>query len=389
IVSYGPSATNKYITTYFRTTFNVATPPDSATIQLLADDGAVVYVNGQEVARDNMPTGTITNTTLASTGRSGGDENALRPFLVPVSVLQQGTNSIAVEVHQDRANSSDLSFDLDLSGQSTSGSEGSNQPPVASFTTAMSGLTGSFNAGGSSDPDGSITAYAWQFGDGSQGNGVTTTHTYAAAGSYTVTLTVTDTQGGTATQSQTVQASTSVTGDPVTTTVIAEPSSWRWRYDQTAPPSSWNQRGFNAGAWSLGAAPLGWGTAGPIATIIDTYEDTQDRPRAAYFRQTFDVSNPAQVVSLALSTVADDGVVVYVNGTEVGRSNMRDGTVTHTTYAPTAIGTSVANANPFRIDVPVGLLQPGTNVIAGQTHVNYRATPNLSFKLTAELTTLQ
>src|SRR5207247_10379479 len=67
-----------------------------------------------------------------------------------------------------------------------------NAPPVASFASACSGLTCSFSASGSSDPDGTIASYAWTFGDGTTGAGATTSRTYAAGGSYTVTLTVTD-----------------------------------------------------------------------------------------------------------------------------------------------------------------------------------------------------
>src|SRR5207247_9943992 len=67
-----------------------------------------------------------------------------------------------------------------------------NAPPVASFTSACNGLTCSFNASGSSDPDGTIASYAWTFGDGTTGSGATANPTYAAGGTYTVTLTVTD-----------------------------------------------------------------------------------------------------------------------------------------------------------------------------------------------------
>jgi PKD repeat protein len=67
-----------------------------------------------------------------------------------------------------------------------------NAPPVASFTSACNGLTCSFNASGSSDPDGTIASYAWSFGDATSGSGATTSHTFAAGGSYPVTLTVTD-----------------------------------------------------------------------------------------------------------------------------------------------------------------------------------------------------
>jgi hypothetical protein len=110
VVSFGPSASSKYITTWFRTTFEAIGPVGTVTLRLMADDGAVVYVNGTEVARDNLPAGPITPTTRASSNRSGSDENALSTFTVPPAVVQLGTNVIAVEVHQDSSSSSDLSF---------------------------------------------------------------------------------------------------------------------------------------------------------------------------------------------------------------------------------------------------------------------------------------
>ncbi len=82
-----------------------------------------------------------------------------------------------------------------------------NQPPVSSFTKSCSGLTCNFTST-SSDPDGTITAYSWNFGDGSPA--VTTqnaSHTYAAGGTYTVTLTVTDNLGATNSSSQSVTVS--------------------------------------------------------------------------------------------------------------------------------------------------------------------------------------
>ncbi len=78
-----------------------------------------------------------------------------------------------------------------------------NAPPVASFTTACSGVTCNFNGSASSDPDGTITSYAWVFGDGTTGSGATVSHTYTA-GTYTVTLTVVDNGGAVSTQSKSV-----------------------------------------------------------------------------------------------------------------------------------------------------------------------------------------
>jgi PKD repeat protein len=72
-------------------------------------------------------------------------------------------------------------------------------PPLASFTFSPSepivAGTVTFNASASSDPDGTIVSYAWNFGDGNNGTGVITTHNYTVAGTYTVNLTVTDEDG--------------------------------------------------------------------------------------------------------------------------------------------------------------------------------------------------
>jgi PKD repeat protein len=72
-----------------------------------------------------------------------------------------------------------------------------NQAPVAAFSPTTSELALSVAAGASSDPDGSIASYSWDFGDGAVGSGVTENHTYALSGTYQVTLTVTDDLGGT------------------------------------------------------------------------------------------------------------------------------------------------------------------------------------------------
>lgn len=114
VIGYGPSANAKYLTAWFRRGFTLGTLPPSLVVRLVADDGALVRVNGVEVVRDNLPTGTITPTTLAATNRSANQETAVRSFTVPVTALRIGTNVITVEVHQDAPSSSDLSFDLSL-----------------------------------------------------------------------------------------------------------------------------------------------------------------------------------------------------------------------------------------------------------------------------------
>ncbi len=86
-----------------------------------------------------------------------------------------------------------------------------NVPPTAAFTASCGGLSCTVDAGASTDPDGSIASYAWNFGDGTNGTGATATHTYGAAGTYTITLTVTDNRGGTATTTRSVTVSVPTT----------------------------------------------------------------------------------------------------------------------------------------------------------------------------------
>ncbi|MEU2350287.1 PKD domain-containing protein [Modestobacter sp. NPDC049651] len=79
-----------------------------------------------------------------------------------------------------------------------------NVLPTARFTAAANGLAASFDASASTDADGRIARYSWDFGDGTSGSGATPSRSYAKPGAYRVTLTVTDDRGGVATTSQAV-----------------------------------------------------------------------------------------------------------------------------------------------------------------------------------------
>lgn len=190
-----------------------------------------------------------------------------------------------------------------------------------------------------------------------------------------------------ATSAAPASAQASVHAQPTTqqsgataTTLVPDDATWSWRYAPGAPPPDWADRGFDDSSWAAGPAALGFGDAS-IATGIDTYASTSARPLAAYFRHSFDVEDASAVASMTVTTVADDGVVVSVNGTEVGRSNMPSGPISYRSYASSGIGT--ASAVPVTFTVPSALLVDGSNVIAAETHLNYHATRNVSFHLSA------
>lgn len=119
-LGYGGNASDKYRTALFRRTFDVVDAERVAalTFTMLVDDGAAFYINGREVLRRLLPgalgDGSLRTDTLASVG----DEDNYQTITVePASfpdLLIDGTNTIAVEVHQTASNSSDLGFDLSL-----------------------------------------------------------------------------------------------------------------------------------------------------------------------------------------------------------------------------------------------------------------------------------
>lgn len=107
---------NTVITTYFRKTINVLEGFNNFTLRVKRDDGVVVYINGTEVFRDGL----IANPEFNTGANLAADDGA--SFLTSTllsNALNIGSNTIAVEIHQRDLNSSDISFDLELIGNSS------------------------------------------------------------------------------------------------------------------------------------------------------------------------------------------------------------------------------------------------------------------------------
>ncbi|NTW38914.1 MAG: PKD domain-containing protein, partial [Cellulomonadaceae bacterium] len=167
-------------------------------------NGARLYVDGALVGQ-NAATGS-----LAYTGywRVGGDTS-----WAGASYFNGTIDEVAVYSTALAASTVAAHYSLGATGTVA------DQAPTAAFTSASSGTRTSFDASGSSDPDGTVAAYAWDFGDGQTGAGVTAQHTYAAAGTYTVTLTVTDDRGATGATSRSVTVVTGLASDGFARTV--------------------------------------------------------------------------------------------------------------------------------------------------------------------------
>lgn len=288
-VSFGPDSNNKYITTYFRTALNMTNTAgfDTLIFRVLRDDGAVVYINGTEAFRMNMPTGTITNTTLASTAVGGTDENTYFEIRVP-NTLVNGTNVIAVEIHQSAATSSDMGFDMEILGQ----------------RVAM----------------------------------------------------------------------------PIVNLPVNANSEWSYLDDGSNQGTAWTAQSFYAGRWPYGPGILGYGDAS--ATTLSFGPNPNNKYITYYFRKKINIPNISTLNdSIRFRIMRDDGALVYVNGTEVFRSNMPDtGVIDYLTKSSTIVDGAFERTF-YTYMVPKSFFVTGVNTIAVEIHQRDSISSDLTFDM--------
>ncbi len=379
-VGYGPNASAKYTTTYFRRAFTVANPTlySNLSVNVLRDDGAIVHLNGVEIFRNNMPAGAVNYATFAT---ASVDSQNYVSAAVNASLIRTGTNVFAVEIHQSDLSSSDISFDLSLTADTNvtqthfvylTGPE-----PGAVFA-APTNLTLSANA---LITVGSFTNV--EFFDGAVKFGEDNAAPYnfvlinPSFGAHTLSA-VAVTSGGIRRTSPPVAITVAQpAAPPVALTLVPPGATWRYMASASAPAATWPALSFNDSAWPSGPAELGFGDGGE-PTVINGGPAANRYP-TIYFRHAFTVNDPAAITSLALQLKRDDGAVVYLNGAEVLRDNMPAGAIAYTTLA-TASATD-DGATFLGISLEPALLRHGTNVLAVEVHQSALDSSDLSFDL--------
>jgi len=141
-------------------------------------------------------------------------------------------------------------------------------------------------------------------------------------------------------------------------------TSWKY-YDSGEAPTNWKASSFSDTSWKSGAAPLGYKMAG-VATTVSYGSDANYKNPTTYFRKMFTLSAaPTSQDVFQLNYQVDDGCVIWVNGQEAGRINMRQGTVNYDTFSQT-----YAADDPFTgtLDLNPSLFKKGNNVIAIEVH---------------------
>ena len=161
-------------------------------------------------------------------------------------------------------------------------------------------------------------------------------------------------------------------GDQV---LVDSGSSWVYRVGSDHAESEWKTRSWLGGAWSRGKAPLGAGSVN-VETEVNTFFGT---PMSIYARKDVTLTKEQAQQYLKLTTYADDGTVVYVNGKEVARKNMPQGRISANT--PATQRPESQNAQLFSVDVPAEYLREGRNAIAVEVHANSHWSNNISFDM--------
>jgi hypothetical protein len=454
VVSFGPNVSNKYITTYFRKTVNISNPSQYVfNLSLLKDDGAVVYINGVEVVRSNMPSGSVYNTTLALSSLGSPDESTFKNYTIPSSRFVNGNNLVAVEVHQSSGGSSDMSFNLKLTGTAAAAICSStgfifrevwinipgdhvsdiplNTQPVVkesiqrfeternigdNYGHRLSGYlcppyTGNYTFWISSDDD----AELWLSTDANPANKRRIAYVngwtnyrewtkYPSQKSVSIQLTAgtkyyveslhkeatgedhhsVGWQLPNGTLERPIMGNrlspTSTSPTPTDKDFILANSSWQYLDNGSDQGTAWRQTVINDNnLWKIGNAELGYGDGGE-ATVVSYGASASNKYITTYFRRDFEINDATAFGSLELSLIRDDGAVVYLNGTEIYRSNMPSGIIYYNTLAPSYIdGTNettwiVANTSK-------AALRNGQNVVAVEIHQNSPSSSDISFNL--------
>ncbi len=366
---------DSYVSVYIRHQFDVADPTalTSLTLTVDYDDGFVAYLNGVEVARANMTGSPPAFDTLANGEHEASGSSSNQPAVIDISgsigLLVPGTNVLALQGHNFVKWSSDFSLIPTLIGAS--------DPPASPTGLVASTVSDTRIDLAWTDNSSNETGFELEFSTSGSGGPFTPLATLPAdTTSYSHTGLSPQTQYcyqvravNSAGASDYAAPACATTQDAfqATSLPIVAGDIWRYFKGRSEPPAGWNNIGFDDSGWTLG--PSGFGYAdGDDATV---FSDMQGQYLSLYIRREFLVDDPSAILSLTLTVDYDDGFVAYLNGVEVARANMTGTPPAFDTPANGEHEASGSSSNqPAVIDISgsIGLLVPGTNVLAIQGH---------------------
>lgn len=156
--------------------------------------------------------------------------------------------------------------------------------------------------------------------------------------------------------------------------VVAAGTSWKYLDNGSNAGTAWRDRVFDDSLWLSGLAQLGYGNVGEVS-VVSFGPSSSNKYITTYFRHSFSRPSTSVYSEVMLRVLQNDGVVVYLNGAEILRSNMPGGAVAFTTQASAEADAWVEKS------LSADLLTRGPNVLAVETHQVGPSGPNIGFKL--------
>lgn len=151
-------------------------------------------------------------------------------------------------------------------------------------------------------------------------------------------------------------------------------ANWKYYDAGNEPAGNWKELSFDDTSWNAGNAELGYGDGDETTTISNSAQ-------TAYFRTSFNASTDDVALKfIDMSAVRDDGMVVYLNGTEVWRDNMPSGNLNYGTLAST-----VSTEGVWINKIISNLVVEGTNVVAVEVHQVSASSSDISFNFRLEI----
>jgi hypothetical protein len=366
------------ITDYFRTHFTVTNDLVGALLiaSNLVDDGAVYYLNGHEVGRRAMPPGLIAANTRASSFDGGLAQGAYGLDLFPTEGVRNGDNLLSVEVHQLTSNSSDVYFGLALLlhlpdlGPAAIRQQPRSQSAIEGVRVKLETTVAGTQPLGlqwfrNGEPIPGATNHFLVFpGISLNERGwyqIQVSNAFGSVLSTNVELHV-------------------VSPKAPSLTVVSFTNEWRYEATGTDLGSAWRSNSYSVTSWQAGR--------GIFSNLERDYPETMNtllpvpNPVGAintvYFRTRFDApgNTTNTTFDLVFSNLLDDGAVFYLNGAELFRTRIGNGSVSYETLA--ASSPTHGEAHEFVI-TPRVTLQATDNVLAVEVHQSASTSSDVVF----------
>ena len=379
-----PNADSGFIAAYFRLEFFVEDPSHFTNFmgRIVADDGAVVYLNGVEIARIQMYPGPVAYSTLAASDLGRPLETNWINFVPQQIPLFSGPNVLGVEVHQASQFSRDLGFDFALLANVT------NLTPR--LTLVSPAPAGDYQAGTNlivraliDDPGNQVSNVVFYLDGKPRYTGTARLPEFTlgdiAAGTHTLEANTVLIDG---TFIQATPLRIHVSSPRGFEVLVPNGSEWRYLDGGRDPGPGWQSRSYDHSSWAAGLAELGYGDAEfdrrPEATVISFGSNAANKAITTYFRREFTVADPFRYTNLVVRLMRDDGAVVYLNGVEVMRSNLPPGPI-----GPGQLADLATDDGTLFYDRSVSpdALLPGRNVVAVELHQSSPESSDVSFDL--------